>query len=446
MGSSEVALQEDFQPGGRAQAAGDPRPPRVWIEVDDLLRHYDGSLTPTGIDRVQAELFRPLVASFPDRISFMRIGTDSRMISLLNYKDVRRLADGNEYLARHKDRPALLPLHRLYRYLSRRASMKARELRGASDRRRFEASVRPGDAILCIGGSWTHANFAESIAELKQRHGIRFVVMYHDLLPVTHPQFVAPRHIPTFTSWLHAMAGVVDLALTPSKSSANALAEWMVQAGYAVPPIRPIRFGAGFPSTTSASVPAAPVRRRHVLYVSTIEIRKNHMTLFRIWERFIARHGPDNVPELLFAGKFGWEIEELKAALARTSFLNGKIRAVGNLTDAEMARLYRESRFTVFPSACEGWGLPVAESLYFGRYCIASNATSVPEVGGRFVDYHDPFDIDEAYRLIERALFEPGFVEEKERLITAEYVRPTWEDAAGALMSALDSQFRGVPA
>ena len=51
--------------------------------------------------------------------------------------------------------------------------------------------------------------------------------------------------------------------------------------------------------------------------------------------------------------------------------------AIQGVADAELAELYKASYFTVFPSFCEGWGLPVAESLFHGRYCIASNATSI---------------------------------------------------------------------
>ena len=199
-------------------------------------------------------------------------------------------------------------------------------------------------------------------------------------------------------------------------------------------------FGAGFPSSTGGLPAAAEAGRRHVLYVSTIEVRKNHMLLLRVWERLIAAHGADAVPPLVFAGKYGWEIDELKAELARTGFLGGKITAVQNLTDGQLAELYRQSHFTVFPSFCEGWGLPVAESLLYGRYCIASDATSIPEVGGRFLDYHDPADLDAAHRLIERALFDPGYLAERERLIAAEYRPPSWAGTADAIVAALDRQ------
>lgn len=438
MGRLGRVAGEDGRRRAAVRAGGDAAPPRIWVEVDDFLRYFDGSLTPTGIGRVQAEIFPHLVERFPERVSFLRLGADSRTVSLLGWRDVRRLADGNDFLSRHGGRSRTLAARRLLRYLSRRAAVALHDLRGPGDLRRFEAAVRPGDVLLNIGAAWSHHGFGKAVGELRGRHGMRFALLVHDLLPLTHPQFVSPKHIPGFARWLGEMADLCDLALTPSRASAEALRDWLEEGGRPLPPICPVPFGAGFPSSAGGMPVAAEAERRHVLYVSTIEVRKNHMLLFRVWERLIAAHGADAVPPLVFAGKYGWEIDELKAALARTGFLGGKIRAVQNLTDDQLAGLYRQSHFTVFPSFCEGWGLPVAESLLYGRFCIASDATSIPEVGGRFLDYHDPADVDAACRLIERALFQPGYLAERERLIAAGYSPPAWAGTADAIVAAID--------
>lgn len=436
--------------GGRQRALEEPpanevrgrNMSRIWVEVDDFVRYFDGSATPTGIGRVQAQILPSLQRSFSDRVTFCRLGSESRDIELLGYEKIARLTDGNAFLAKHAGIKTLLPAIRLQHFLQRRASAAVRRLRCRYDAQTFAATVRPGDTVLNIGASWTHKNFGKTIAELKRTHGLRFAVLIHDILPVSHPHFVAPGHIPNFTHWLDEMSQVWDLVLTPSKSSAASLTSYLTAKGVSAPPMQVVPFGAGFPAEEDVAQVRPTSDGRYVLYVSTIEIRKNHLLLVRVWERLIREHGPDAVPDLVFAGKYGWEIHELRQALGSSGFLGSKVRVVENLSDNELANLYRGSLFTAFPSFCEGWGLPVAESLYYGRYCIASNATSIPEVGGVFVGYHDPDDVNGAYRLFEQAITDADFLTQKEALIRDEFTAPQWHGAAQAIVAAIDGAGR----
>jgi len=177
---------------------------------------------------------------------------------------------------------------------------------------------------------------------------------------------------------------------------------------------------------------------RFVLFVSTIEIRKNHRLLVRVWQRLLERHGADAVPVLVFVGQVGWLVDDLLAELATSHYLGGKIAHMPGLSDAELRQAYQSCLFTVFPSLSEGWGLPVAESLVRGKFCVASNATSIPEVGGDFIDYFDPTDDDDALAKIERVLLEPGYLAAREARLRAEYRPRTWADCAHQLIDELD--------
>jgi glycosyltransferase involved in cell wall biosynthesis len=107
--------------------------------------------------------------------------------------------------------------------------------------------------------------------------------------------------------------------------------------------------------------------------VSTIEIRKNHRLLVRVWQRLIARHGIEAVPALIFAGQIGWMVDDLLADLAASGHLARKTEHKPGLSDEGLDEAYRSCLFAVFPSLCEGWGLPIAESLAHGKFCVASN-------------------------------------------------------------------------
>jgi glycosyltransferase involved in cell wall biosynthesis len=241
--------------------------------------------------------------------------------------------------------------------------------------------------------------------------------------------------------------------LTNSKYSRASLIELAAKSGWPLPHVEVLQLGSGFadrptaprPTTTrqtttsqtTTSPTTASLPARYILFVSTIEIRKNHRLLVKVWQRLLERYGPDPVPALIFVGQIGWSFDDLLAGLKASEYLNGKIILLRGLTDAELQQAYRGCLFTVFPSFCEGWGLPVAESLAHGKLCVASNRTSIPEVGGDLVDYFDPTNDEDALAKIERPLLDADYLAAREAQIRAEYRRRTWTDCVHGLMAAL---------
>ena len=96
--------------------------------------------------------------------------------------------------------------------------------------------------------------------------------------------------------------------------------------------------------------------------------------------------------------------EEFDRLLQRTGNANDSIVMVESPSDEELAYLYRNCLFIVFPSFCEGWGLPIGESLWYGRPVLTSNCSSMPEVAGEFADYADPYDLESLRAAVERML------------------------------------------
>jgi glycosyltransferase involved in cell wall biosynthesis len=174
-----------------------------------------------------------------------------------------------------------------------------------------------------------------------------------------------------------------------------------------------------------------------VLFVSTIEIRKNHQLLIDVWQRLIEKHGWAAVPHLVFVGRAGWLVDNMMRRLEESHNLDGKVVIASGLADAELEHAYRSCRLTVFPSLSEGWGLPVAESLEHGKFCVASDRASIPEVGGDLADYFDPDDFDDALRKIERALFDAPYLALREHRIRSDFRRASWAACTDDLMAKL---------
>jgi glycosyltransferase involved in cell wall biosynthesis len=376
--------------------------PRYWFDVDDLLIHFKRWPNVTGIQRVGKEIIREVLSQAPERIGLVRIAKVAGRFE--------PLAVIPPYLSTHLD-------------IGR-------------SRTSIPKKMLAGDFLIEIGAAWPHWHFARSARKAK-RQGLKLAIMAHDLLPLTHPQFFSRHDAAAFAKGLERLEGTIDMILVSSRDVAGQLQRYFANRRWPTPPVERIPFGAGFSFPPSA----APIRLwegPYVLFVSTLEVRKNHLLMVRVWERLIATHGTDAIPQLVFVGRKGWLVEELLNDLKRTQFLSNKIIWRSNLDDADLSAAYDHCLFTVYPSLGEGWGLPVTESLKHGKFSVSSNRNSLPEAGGSYVDYFDPDDFDDAYRKIERPLFEGNYLERRTAEITNGFVAPTWTDTARALLQALD--------
>jgi glycosyltransferase involved in cell wall biosynthesis len=434
----------------------------LWFEVEDFLRYFDHFRNPTGMQRVPFEIFVEAERLYggSGRVRFCRlsvytkqfepVGFDAIISAYLNppgasapWKTIWE--PGRFWTDRWSGRLLLIMRHlRFFLRISRTA---VRDLvRMIFRRSRFGRSVRLGDIVVSLGASWGFPGYFEHVAEGKRRYGIRFSALIYDLIPIESPFLVEERHAIQFRKWLHDAILHADILLAISRHSRDALRELTRSVGRSTPPVEVLELGTGLsdrPATDPQKAIALP--HRYVLFVSTLEIRKNHRLLFRVWRRLLERYPADAVPVLLFAGQIGWKVDDLLAELAASKYMGGKIELMPALSDGELRQAYRSCLFTVFPSLCEGWGLPIAESLALGKFCVASDRTSIPEVGGDLVDYFDPTDDDDALTKIERLLFNPGYLAAREARIRAEYRPRTWADCAHSLVGKLaQTAARGV--
>ncbi|NLT73712.1 MAG: glycosyltransferase family 4 protein [Chloroflexi bacterium] len=125
-------------------------------------------------------------------------------------------------------------------------------------------------------------------------------------------------------------------------------------------------------------------RRQHlpdeyVLFVGTLEPRKNIATLLEAWS-ILVRRDPE-CPPLVIAGGKGWFYEELEDR-ARALGLEDSVRFAGFIPDDDLAGWYAAATLFVFPSLYEGFGFPPLEAMSQGVPVIVSDRSSLPEVVG----------------------------------------------------------------
>jgi glycosyltransferase involved in cell wall biosynthesis len=307
--------------------------------------------------------------------------------------------------------------------------------------------ARPDDVLFIMGAAWFHPDYAAVLDAARAAHGVRVAALIYDIIPLRRPEWCDRQHAEVFRAWFEGILPRCDRIFAISHACAEEVTDYARLHGLRLrDAIQPIPIGTGFaqsrrldeiPAADAAALADLPEPGSYVLFVSTIEARKNHALLFRVWRNLLERMPPERVPVLVFAGRIGWLVQDLMQQLRNTAFLNGKIVLVEEPTDAELVALYRGCRFTLFPSFYEGWGLPVTESLAFGKPCIISNRTSLPEAGGSLARYFDPEDVADAEHVIRATIEDPEGLAQWEARIVREFRPVPWEDSARAVMRHL---------
>jgi glycosyltransferase involved in cell wall biosynthesis len=464
----------------RAHPKNATRPAALWADVTTLLDWQQGPFT--GIPRTLSSLLGVWLADDGLHLRACRFDPAAGYFHEVPREELRRVLSTAPRLARLTHAPgAARPgapsasldvrvrcaLRPLFRALPSALQRPCRRLYGAARGsvrllRRAPHALRalaarapcplprpapfaPRDVLLVAGGGWDHRHFCPALAGVRNAHGVRVVSVIYDLIPCLMPHLFPPQLPPLFRTWAARLLRLSDLVLTISEHSRRDLLGW---AARLVPPanvpVEVVRLGVEVQGGERPVALPGEADRSFVLSVGTVEVRKNHALLYHAWRRLIAEHG-DRVPPLVLAGAAGWLTGDLQQQIRRDPLVRGRIIHLSDVTDDELHWLYRHCRFSLYPSLYEGWGLPVAECLAHGRYCISSDATSLPEIAGDLIDYHDPLDLPACVRLVRRALFAEGFVEAREERIRREY-RPTgWHDCAAAVLSLLAGPGPAVP-
>jgi glycosyltransferase involved in cell wall biosynthesis len=301
----------------------------------------------------------------------------------------------------------------------------------------------PSDIVLSLGLPWEPPGYAEMMWRLKRAQGFRLVSLTCDVLPWKFPQFYGPGFPPTF---LHRVVNTLwcsDLVLTVSNSSRSDILRLAEEAGAPAPPVELVRLGDGVSPAEGGCAGETGPGEPFVLSVGTLEVRKNHLLLYQVWRKLIESHG-ERVPRLVIVGGKGLLADYPLFLIEHDPLTRGKVLPLGNVSDDQLIWLYQNCLFTTHASFAEGWALPVAESLSFGKYCAASNSCSAQEIAGDLIDYHDPCSVRECLDLVTRAVFDPVFRSEKEKAIRSRYRPHSWGKCTSALLGTVANRF-GVP-
>ena len=289
-----------------------------------------------------------------------------------------------------------------------------------------------GDVLISLGLDWDYP-FYKEFYFLRKHHGIKVVTCCYDLIPVLYPQYCVHDVAGLFASYFLEVADGSDLVLCISRQTENDLNELLNRTGGARPSTHVFPLGDNVPiaGTEEISSPVKAIcQEPFILFVSTIERRKNHEVLYRAYHLLCAQGNRGILPKLVFVGMQGWGVSELLKDIELDPLTRNMIIRLNHVTDTELRFLYDQAKFCVFPSLYEGWGLPVGEALSIGKAVICSNRGSLPEVGGKLVRYVDPWNSQAWAEEILRMVTDDVWREYWEENAKKQYQAKTWTDAA----------------
>lgn len=220
------------------------------------------------------------------------------------------------------------------------------------------------------------------------RNGVFYV---HDLIPLSHPEFVRPEEPERHRRRMDTVLRHATLILCNSQVTARALRTFAQENNRPLPSIAVLPPGVEqcfLKTSDDVSRPRTP----YFVAIGTIEPRKNHMLLLRLWQHLAERDGP-KAPRLVVVGKRGWENSHVLAMLERCPALPGLVIEVPGLEDAALAQLVAGASALLAPSFAEGYGMPIAEALALGTPVVASNIIAHREAAaGQAAIFLDPLD------------------------------------------------------
>ncbi len=421
----------------------------LMFDISDLIHFVLVAERPTGIQRVQLQVIGALLEQDqtdpPRLIAFSRAANSWIDIDVDLFNTIAELTRTQH--ARDD---------RAWRDVRRRIMLTL----VASD----DADLTARGVLLNLGSSWAFGNYFMAVRKAKLERNIVYIPFLHDCIPILFPQWFVPELQRDFREWLGGVYRHADAILANSHATANDVRRLAPALGAAlssridVVPLDAVFETSHRGDSRSAAAAVSAILARHdlidrefVLFVSTIEPRKNHKLIFETWCRLLKSRGADRMPPLVCVGGRGWRNAATLAVLDQSPDVMKKIKLIHGVADGELDALYRSCRFTVYPSQYEGWGLPITEALSRGRAVLAARSSSLPEAGGAFADYFALDDKSGLETALCRLIDDDAYLQRREASIRSAFKPRSWSEIAddivqrAASVQAAPQQLPTVP-
>jgi glycosyltransferase involved in cell wall biosynthesis len=219
----------------------------------------------------------------------------------------------------------------------------------------------------------------------------RRVITIHDLTYKRFPELLQKETLENLERQMAREIAIADAIICVSESTRRDLLHF-----YRVDPGRAVTVHSGL-GAPAASEPVEGLPERYILFVSTIEPRKNLETLLDAYERLRSSRSYEG--SLVVVGKVGWKAESMVRRLRGEGIVH-----LDYLRASQLATVYERAEVFAFPSIYEGFGFPLLEAMARGIPSVSARSSSLPEIGGDAALYFDPSDVEGLVSQLDRAI------------------------------------------
>jgi glycosyltransferase involved in cell wall biosynthesis len=221
------------------------------------------------------------------------------------------------------------------------------------------------------------------------------VVTVHDLGPLEHPEWFTPSFAAWYGYLIPRLVNRVRLLLTISEFSKNRIVELLkvpeekvvvIQPGIDTNKFRPRADAVDGARAKSLSLP-----ERYILFVGTLEPRKNLDRLVQAWQLIrLSTNAAHTKIELVLVGSPGKSFRSIDTNRWPTD-----VRMLGYVDDIDLPGVYAGAMAFILPSLYEGFGLPVLEAMACGIPVLVSKNTTLAEVSADAAVQFDPMSVND---------------------------------------------------
>ncbi len=231
----------------------------------------------------------------------------------------------------------------------------------------------------------------------------RRVLTVHDLTFRRHPELLQAETLDNLLREMQREIFRADAVICVSETTRNDLLEF-----FPTDPGKVVAVLSGLAPASAAGEPPPSLPERFLLFVSTIEPRKNLDLLLTAFETL--KDQGRYAGSLVVVGKVGWKSERTVERLKLSRWCN-QIVHLDYLSRSELTAVYERAEVFVFPSIYEGFGFPLLEAMAQGVPTIASRSSSLPEVGGDATVYFEPSSSSELADAVAAVTTDPSLAE-----------------------------------